>query len=249
MLASRVAGLAFLGMSLAAAGRAQSPPPRKVALDDIYRLREVSAPEISPDGAWIAYTVTAPDLTKDQGNQDVWMASWDGRTDLRLTTSKSSEHTPRWSPDGRYLAFLSDREDPREVDQIWVLNRAGGEAERLTDLPGGVSEYTWAPDGKRIALVASDPDPDSAAVTPDTTQRTHRPIVIDRFQFKEDQTGYLDARRNHLYLFDVASRKAEILTPGRSTSRRRRGLRTAGRSPLSPSAAAMPTGPTTGTST
>jgi dipeptidyl aminopeptidase/acylaminoacyl peptidase len=214
VLALRVAGLAVLGITVAAASRAQSPPPHKLALDDIYRVRQVSAPELSPDGGWVAYTVSAPDTVKDQADQDVWMASWDGRTNLRLTTSKSREHTPRWSPDGRYLAFLSDREDPREVDQIWLLNRGGGEAERLTDLPGGVSEYAWSPDGKRIALVASDPDPDSAAVTPDTTQRTHRPIVIDRFQFKEDETGYLDARRNHLYLFDVAARKAEILTPG-----------------------------------
>jgi dipeptidyl aminopeptidase/acylaminoacyl peptidase len=214
VLALRVAGLTVLGMTVAATGRSQSPSPHKLALNDIYRLREVSAPELSPDGSWVAYTVSVPDTVKDQADQDVWMASWDGRTNLRLTTSKSREHTPRWSPDGRYLAFLSDREDPREVEQIWVLNRAGGEAERLTDLPGGVSEYTWSPDGKRIALVASDPDPDSAAVTPDTTQRTHRPIVIDRFQFKEDETGYLDARRSHLYLFEVASRKAEILTPG-----------------------------------
>jgi dipeptidyl aminopeptidase/acylaminoacyl peptidase len=210
----RLAGLLLFGPLMAGSGWTQSPPPRKLTLDDIDRLREVSAPEISPDGAWVAYTVSVADTAKDQADQDVWMVSWDGRTNLRLTTSKAREHTPRWSPDGRLLAFLSDREDPREVEQIWVLNRAGGEAERLTDLPGGVSEYTWSPDGKRIALVASDPDPDSATVTPDTTQRTHRPIIIDRYQFKEDETGYLDARRNHLYVFDLASRKTELLTPG-----------------------------------
>src|SRR5215210_8074430 len=198
-----MAGLLLFGPLLVGSGWAQSPPPRKVALDDLYRLREVSGPEISPDGAWVAYTVSTVDTAKDQADQDVWMVSWDGRTNLRLTTSKAREHTPSWSPDGRLLAFLSDREDPREVEQIWVLNRAGGEAERLTNLPGGVSAYTWSPDGKRIALVASDPDPDSATVTPDTTQRTHRPIVIDRFQFKEDETGYLDSSRSHLYLFDI----------------------------------------------
>ena len=214
MLMPRGSGLACLGLLLGASAWAQSPAPRKVTVDDINRLREVSTPEISPDGAWVAYTVRTADTVKDQADQDVWMVSWDGRTNLRLTTSTSKEHSPRWSPDGRYLAFLSDREDPREVEQVWMLNRAGGEAERLTDLPGGVSEYAWSPDGKRIALVASDPDPDSATVTPDTTQRTPRPIVVDRFQFKEDETGYLDARRSHLYLFDLATRKAELLTPG-----------------------------------
>jgi dipeptidyl aminopeptidase/acylaminoacyl peptidase len=144
------------------------------------------------------------------------MTSWNGARSVRLTSSKSSEASPRWSPDGRYLAFLSDRDDAREVDQVWLLDRSGGEAERITDLPGGVSDYAWSPDSKRLALIVSDPDPDSSASSPDPAapRTTPRPIVLNRFQFKEDETGYLDGRRDHLYLFDLASRKAEILTPG-----------------------------------
>lgn len=188
---------------------------RRLTLDDLDRLREVSAPEISPDGAWVAYTVSTPDTVKDRPDRDVWMTSWDGRRSLRLTTSKSNEGTPRWSPDGRYLAFLSNREDSREVAQVWLLDRGGGEAERITDLPGGVTDYAWSPDSKRLALIASDPDPDSAVTKADSSEpETPRPIVIDRFQFKEDETGYLDERRDHLYLFDLATRKANILTPG-----------------------------------
>jgi dipeptidyl aminopeptidase/acylaminoacyl peptidase len=201
----------FLWSQIAAA---QTAGQRKLTIDDLYRLREVSGPQLSPEGGWVAYTVSVPDAEKDRADKDVWMTSWDGRKNLRLTTSKSSESAPRWSPDGRYLAFLSDRDDPREVAQVWLLDRAGGEAERITDLPGGVSGYAWSPDGKRMAIIASDPDPDSAIVTPDTTQRTHPPIVIDRYQFKEDETGYLDARRDHLYLFTLAGRRAEMLTPG-----------------------------------
>jgi dipeptidyl aminopeptidase/acylaminoacyl peptidase len=192
----------------------QASAKRRLTLNDLNQLREVGGPQLSPDGDWVAYTVSVPDVQKDRADKDIWMSSWDGTRSLRLTTSKSSEHTPRWSPDGHYLAFLSDREDSREVAQVWLLDRAGGEATRITDLPGGVSEFAWSPDSRRLALIASDPDPDSAGVSPDTTQRTHRPIVIDRFQFKEDETGYLDSTRSHLYVFDIARKKAELLTPG-----------------------------------
>ncbi len=193
----------------------QAPTPRKLTPEDIYRLREVSDPQISPDGAWVAYTVSVADTAEDRSDSDIWMASWDGQRNVRLTSSNAREHAPRWSPDGRYLTFLSSRDDSREVDQLWLLNRTGGEADRVTDLPGGVSQYAWSPDSKRLALIVSDPDPDSSAASPDTAAKTTaKPIVINRFQFKEDETGYLDARRDHLYLFEMGSRKTELLTPG-----------------------------------
>lgn len=215
MTLNKVCLLVVWGILIAPGAWAQDEAKRRLTLDDMYRLREVSDPQISPDGAWVAYTVSLPDTAEDQANNDVWMTSWDGARSVRLTTSKASEHTPRWSPDGRWLAFLADRDDPRKVDQVWLLNRSGGEAERITDLLGGVSEYAWSPDSKRLALIASDPDPDSSGTNPDTSQQTTpRPIVINRFQFKKDVTGYLDERRDHLYLFDVAKRRVELLTPG-----------------------------------
>jgi len=107
----------------------QTPPPRTLVLDDLYRLRGVSEPELSPDGEWVAYTLSTRDSAQDQSNDDVWMARWDGSRLVRRTWSTQSEHTPRWSPDGRYLAFFSGREDDEGSDQLWVLDRAGGEAE------------------------------------------------------------------------------------------------------------------------
>ena len=200
--------VAFM-VSHTASGFAQRP----VNSDDLARVRAVGDPQLSPDGEWVAYTVTVPDTAKDQDDSDLWLATWDGAQQIRLTRSPADEHAPRWSPDGRRLAFLSNRDDPREVDQLWLLDRAGGEPERLTHLPGGVSDLAWSPDGQRLALIVSDADPD-AKVPGDTSTRTPKPIVIDRFQFKEDETGWLRQQHDHLYLFDLATRSATLLLPG-----------------------------------
>jgi dipeptidyl aminopeptidase/acylaminoacyl peptidase len=181
---------------------------------DLIRLREVTDPQLSPDGAWVAYTVTLSDTAEDKRDADVWMSSWNGKRSVRLTWTKQREHTPRWSPDGRYLAFLSAREDPREVDQVWLLDRSGGEARRATDLPGGVSDYAWSPDGTRLALVASDPEPEEARPGEDSTKKRPRPIVVDRFRFKYDGVGYIGAERDHLYVFTLEGKTAELITPG-----------------------------------
>ncbi|MEP6687462.1 MAG: S9 family peptidase, partial [Gemmatimonadales bacterium] len=126
---------------------AEATAQRPVSLDDLARVRDVSDPQVSPDGAWVAYTVSVTDTASDKDDTDLWLASWDGMQQTRLTRSLGSDHAPRWSPDGRYLVFLSDREDPREVEQVWLLDRQGGEPERLTDMPGGVSDLAWSPDG------------------------------------------------------------------------------------------------------
>jgi dipeptidyl aminopeptidase/acylaminoacyl peptidase len=186
---------------------------RPVDVSDLARVRDVSDPQVSPDGMWVAYTVSVSATVKDEDNTDVWLASWDGKQQVQLTRSPAGEHAPRWSPDGRTLAFLSERDDEREVAQLWLLDRAGGEPERVTDLPGGVSDLAWSPDGRRLALIVSDPDP-NAKTKDDTSSRAPAPIVIDRFQFKEDETGWLGAQRDHLYLYDVATRATTPLVTG-----------------------------------
>ena len=192
---------------------------RSLSLDDLQKIRTVSDPQTSPDGKWVAYTVGAVDAEKDKRDSDIWMASWDGTDQVRLTfTDDSSESEPRWSPDGRYLAFLAargDEEQKKKGSQVWLLNRAGGEAQKLTDIKGGVAACAWSPDGKRLVLVVNDPDPnDEPEKLEGWKRKTSPPIVVNRYFFKQDRDGYLRNLHTHLSLFDVGTRKADALTSG-----------------------------------
>ena len=211
--------IAVVYLLIASLGEAQSTK-RPIGLDDLAKMRTVGDPQVSPDGKWVAYTVGTVDAEKDKRDTDVWMVSWDGLEQIRLTsTSDSSESTPRWSPDNKYLAFLTARGDEtqkKQGAQLWLLNRAGGEAQELTNVKGGVSDFAWSPDAKRLVLVVKDPDPNDEPEKKDGwTRKTAPPIVIDRYHFKQDREGYLQPLHSHLSLFDVDTGKAEALTGGR----------------------------------
>jgi dipeptidyl aminopeptidase/acylaminoacyl peptidase len=182
----------------------------------MHRFHDVRDAQVSPDGKWVAYTVSSVDVAADKSDTDVWMASWDGTQQLRLTSSPESENAPRWSPDGRYLAFLSGRPGKAKGTQVWLLDRSGGEAAQLTDVKGRLSSYEWSPDSKRLLLVMADRDPndtdDEKPSTPPATPKAPKPIVIDRYKFKQDVVGYLTQRPARLYLFDIATKKADALT-------------------------------------
>jgi dipeptidyl aminopeptidase/acylaminoacyl peptidase len=211
-MSRRLAALVLLLAAVAApaTAEAQSAVKRPLSANDIYRYRSVNDPQISPDGAWVAYSVSAVDSAKDKSDSDLWMTSWDGSQTIRLTSSPDGESTPRWSPDGRYLAFVSGRQEGKG-GQIWLLDRRGGEAQRVMTIKGGVDDFVWSPDSKRLALVL-DVETDSVARQDTAEHKTPKPIVIDRYNFKADITGYLGTKRSHLALLDVASKKLDTLT-------------------------------------
>ncbi|MCB0489502.1 MAG: S9 family peptidase [Cyclobacteriaceae bacterium] len=182
---------------------------RPIQPSDVYRLKEVKDPQLSPDGKWVAYVVSTPDSAKDKYDSDIWMVSWDGKESIRLTSSIESETNPRWSPDGRFITFLSSRYESKST-QLWKLDRRGGEAEKLTSLKVDIGSYEWSPDSKKIALVIKDQDVDES----DEKKKTKKPIVMDRHHFKADGQGYLERKRNHIYLYDLATNKLDTLTTG-----------------------------------
>jgi dipeptidyl aminopeptidase/acylaminoacyl peptidase len=184
-------------------------------LDDLARMREVRDPQCSPEGRWVAYTVSAVDVKEDKTNSHVWMIGFDGKDDRQITSSQESESSPRWSPDRKYLSFTSSRPGAAKGNQVWLLDRQGGEAFQLTDVKGNLESYEWAPDSKRLALLIGDPDP-AAEPGEGGKPKPPKPIVLDRYHFKQDIQGYLVSdRHTYIYLFDIATKKLERLTTGK----------------------------------
>lgn len=205
----------LLIVAVAAALSAQTAK-RPFKLDDLARLRDVRDPQLSPDGQWVAYVVATIDGKEDKGNTHIWMVSYDGKSDRQITFSSDSESSPRWSPDGKYLSFTSSRPGKAKGNQLWLMDRGGGEAYQFTELKGRLQGYEWSPDSKRLALLIGDPDPEAEAAAspvPGTPPKPPKPIVIDRYRYKQDGQGYLlSGRHSYIYLFDVATKKLDRLT-------------------------------------
>src|SRR6266498_4538025 len=195
--------------------------PHPLVIDVIARFRDVRDPQISPDARWVAYVVASVDTKEDKTNSHLWLVGYDGKDDRQITFSQDSETSPRWSPDGKYLSFTSSRPGKTRGNQVWLLDRNGGEAMQLTEVKGRLESYEWSPDSKRLALVIGDPDPDAEPTAEGSGSetgkpKTPKPIVIDRYKFKQDGQGYLlSGRHSYIYLFEIATKKLDRLTAGK----------------------------------
>ncbi|HKN61398.1 MAG TPA: hypothetical protein VJW93_09480, partial [Candidatus Acidoferrales bacterium] len=143
--ASVLAVLAFPALapnSSPANAQEASPQKRNLTVDDYFRIRGVAEPQISPEAKWVAYTVETRNLKEDKNEERIWMVATSGGEAIPLTAESVSSSHPRWSPDGKYLAFLSEREEGKK--QVWLLNRSGGEAQQLTDAIQDVNDFAWS---------------------------------------------------------------------------------------------------------
>jgi dipeptidyl aminopeptidase/acylaminoacyl peptidase len=192
----------LLVVCVAHAGRALVP-------QDWYRFQALSDLQMAPDGTAVAYLVTHYDKELDESRTALWRTDWTGGESVQLTRGESVSE-PRFSPDGRYISFLSARPADGPA-QLWALDRRGGEARTLSHLDGEIVAYEWAPDSTHAVLVVR-----SAA-----REKSVKPIVLETSQFKKDGQGYLTSgQRTHLYLLDTRTGVAEPLThdPARTDS-------------------------------
>jgi len=210
--------------------------PRPASPEDLYRLRVATDPRLSPDGRTIVFVIQTVAPTFDGYRHALWSVPADGSGPARqLTLGAKHDRHPRFSPDGRSLAFLSDRrsalEDPPEgvkpteredAVQVHLLPLDGGEARRLTDLPRGVDGFAWAPDGRRLVVTTSSRAAERDADARVRGRRKAKPGTpppsdyryLDRLGYLHNGAGFVDDRESHLWIVDANSGEASRLTDG-----------------------------------
>lgn len=201
--------------------------PRGITPEDYFAFEFISDPNISPDGKLVAYVLTKVDRAQNRRNSAIWMTATDAlsndrRAPWQFTTAPQNSTSPRWSPDGKSLAFLSSRpaestpaaapggtvETPRT--QVYLLSMSGGEAKRVTNLKNGVSVFRWSPDGTRLVIVSRGGPSDSRTENKDRSDVRH----YKNSSYKFNDTGWFDDRRTHLWVVDVKSGSAKQISEG-----------------------------------
>ncbi|MCW8418221.1 S9 family peptidase [Fluoribacter dumoffii] len=176
---------------------------RLPVLSDFMQIKTVDEPDLSKDGKWVAYSVEE-NVSPVEAIRNIWMVSYEGNVSKQLTSSKKeSNYLPKWSPDGQWIAFLSDHND---LTSLKLLNIQNGQIIQLTHAKYDISDFAWAPNSQNIAFIAEE--------VKDEKESKNKPIVITRFLFKKDREGYLGEKRAHLYRIAIATKNIEILTPG-----------------------------------
>lgn len=188
---------------------------RSIVPEDLLAFKRVSDPQLSPDGKSIAYVVVTTDRAKNVRTSDLWIVPAEGGTARKVTEWEKSDDTPRWSPDGTKLVFVSNREGG---SQLWVMNPASGEVQRLTDISTEASAPVWSPDGKRLAFV-SDVYPDcgddacNKKRDDEAAASKVRAKVLTRLLFRH-WNSWKDGKRSHLFVVSSAGGTARDVTPG-----------------------------------
>src|SRR5213593_1042937 len=190
-----------------------SPPllaqKRAITFDDYIALKAVSDPQLSPDGKSVAYTVAAPSLQDNRNVSRVWIVEVATGRSRQVTNGPGSDRQPRWSPDGKTLAFISTREGGA---QVWLLPIAGGDARKVSSLADGASDPVWLPDGSGLLVVSDIKWPANQEIDQRNGQYPTEARVWTGLMWRH-WDDFRAGKRQHLFRVDVATGKATDFTP------------------------------------
>ncbi len=194
---------------------------RPLQLEDLFRSKRVTDPQLSPDGEWIAYTVTVVNRDENSSNSDIWLVSRDGRETRQLTRSPKHDRHARWAPDGRQLVFESNRDG---AFQLYLLSLNGGEARPLTHLSTEANQPVWSPDGRQIGFVSSVYPEFSELPFPESDRRNkERNDERDKSKVKarvftqllyRHWDSWVDGKRQHVFVVPADGGDPRDVTPG-----------------------------------
>ena len=213
-LISRTCVVAVIAMATSFSLHAQTAAKHPITFADMMKLHRVSSPQISPDGKWVAYGVSTPDMEANRNAGNIWLVSAAGGDAIQLTQS-GHDNSPAWSPDGKSLAFLSSRDGN---SQVYLLSMEGGEARKLTTLSTGADMFRWSPDGKTIAFtswVYLDCKDDACNQKRDEEKEKSKvkARIYDHLLYRH-WVHWSEGKRSHLFLMPAdGSAAAHDLTP------------------------------------
>src|SRR4030042_1725202 len=187
---------------------------RTITAEALYQFNTVAEVRISPDGQNVVYTVQRVDRKTEKKYTNLWVAPNANEVPRQFTTGDQHDGSARWSPEGRQIAFLSDRGEKDKPAQIYLIPFSGGEASRLTQIDGEIGDLSWSPDGKQLLCTVRKLDTETLERQKDE-QKMKLGVVArhyDRLFYKLDGYGYLPHERTHVWTVDARTGKAKQLT-------------------------------------
>jgi dipeptidyl aminopeptidase/acylaminoacyl peptidase len=187
---------------------------RPISAEDLYRIKTIGSVRISPDGAHVVFIQQRIDRKTEKKYNNLWIAPVNEGKPYQFTFGDHSDSSPEWSPDGKQIAFLSNRQDKESPAHLFVIPFNGGEARQLAEIDGSIVSHCWSPDGKKILCAIRKLDPEQIDRKKDE-QKKKLGIVArhyDRLFYKLDGFGYLPKERLHLWVVDTETGKARQIT-------------------------------------
>jgi dipeptidyl aminopeptidase/acylaminoacyl peptidase len=188
---------------------------RRFTIDDLLKVRRVGDPQVSPKGDWVAFTITDMDKAANKGTTQIYLVSLGGGEMRQLTNDEHSSASPRWSPDGEKLAFISARDGE---DQIWTIDVSSGALKKTTSISTGAGDPVWSPDGKWLAFTSEvypecESDTCNKQRAEEKAQSKIKAHVAERLLYRHWKS-WKDGMRSHVFVVSADGGEARDLTPG-----------------------------------